>query len=74
MRSCRVGSSRSADCTARAQFAASTALGKIGFGEPRDIIATMRDPKVLERLDVEGTSLNIRLALDPESVVVALDD
>ena len=34
-----------------------TALGKIGFGDSRDIVATMRDPKVLERLDVEGTSL-----------------
>ncbi len=37
------------------------------------------DPEVAEFLrgttvDVEGTSLNIRLALDPESVVVALDD
>ena len=37
------------------------------------------DPDVAEFLkgtsvDVEGSSLNIRLALDPESVVVALDD
>jgi hypothetical protein len=37
------------------------------------------DPEVAEFLsgttvDVEGSSLNIRLALDPDSVVVALDD
>ena len=37
------------------------------------------DPEVAEFLmgttvDVDGSALNIRLALDPESVVVALDD
>ena len=37
------------------------------------------DPEVAEflkgtKVDVDGSSLNIRLALDPESVVVALDD
>ena len=37
------------------------------------------DPDIAEFLrgttvDVDGSSLNIRLALDPESVVVALDN